>query len=96
MISRKVSACIHMVIADANAMVCELLTDAFRRRRSYQVAGCATTQAEILQIATASHVDVALISAHLVDGRGRGLEAVQQLRKVQPRIRSVVLLERYA
>jgi DNA-binding NarL/FixJ family response regulator len=85
---------IRILVADANAMVCELLSGAFKRRRAYSVIACATNLKEVLDTIKATPIDVALISAHLQDGRGSGLRAVQQMRAVQPKVRTVVMLER--
>ena len=85
---------IRILVADANAMVCELLSGAFKRRRAYSVIACALNLKELLDTIKATPVDVALVSAHLQDGRGSGLRGVQQMRAVQPKIRAVVMLER--
>ena len=85
---------IRILVADANAMVCELLSGAFRRRQAYSVIACAMNLKEILDIIKSTPIDVALLSSHLQDGRGSGLRAVQQMRAVQPKIRAVVMLER--
>ncbi len=85
---------IRILVADANAMVCELLSGAFRRRRDYSVLACAMNIKEVVDTIKAAPIDVALVSAHLQDGRGSGLRAVQQMRAVQPKIRAVVMLER--
>jgi DNA-binding NarL/FixJ family response regulator len=84
----------RLLIADANAMVCELLTGVFKRRHAFQAVGCAVNMQELLTIADAATIDVALVGAHLQDGKGSGLRAVQELRAVRPNTRSVVLLER--
>jgi DNA-binding NarL/FixJ family response regulator len=75
-------------------MICELLKGAFKRRRAFAVEACAVNFAEFFAIAKNTPVDVALVGAHLQDGRGSGLRAVQQIRALQPKARCVVLLER--
>jgi DNA-binding NarL/FixJ family response regulator len=74
-------------------MVCELLTNAFRRRRVFEVAGCAATVEQVLRLAKSADVNVALVPAHLQDGIGRGLDAVRQMRRAASHIRTVCLLE---
>ncbi len=74
-------------------MVCELLSGAFRRRRAFHVIACAVNLTEVLAIAKSDPIDVALVGAHLEEGRGSGLRAVQQMRAIQPKTRAVVLLE---
>jgi two-component system nitrate/nitrite response regulator NarL len=81
-------------VADANAMLCQLLSGAFKRRRGFCVAACAASVKQVLDAVNSNSIDVALVGAHLRDGRNTGLRAVQQIRALQPTVRSVVLLER--
>lgn len=90
----KSAAFIRLLVADANAMVCELLTQAFHRRRMFEVSGCATTTAQVLSVISSAAIDVALVGAHLQDGRGSGLEAIRQMRMHSPHTRGIVLLDR--
>ena len=90
----KIEAPISLLIADANAMVCELLSGALKRRRSFRVVACAIQLEDFLTIAETTAPDVALVGAHLQDGNGSGLRAVQELRAMRPDTRSIVFLER--
>ena len=92
--AKKIEVPISLLIADANAMVCELLSGAFKRRRSFKVLACAVKMGELLSIADTAAINVALVGAHLQDGKGSGLRAVQELRAMRPDTRSIVLLER--
>jgi DNA-binding NarL/FixJ family response regulator len=92
--SNKKQTPIRILIAEANAMICELLSGAFRRRHAFQVVACAVNLKEVTAIVRNTPIDVALVGAHLQDGRGCGLRAVQQVRVLQPKARSVILLER--
>jgi DNA-binding NarL/FixJ family response regulator len=85
---------IRILVAYANAMICELLSQAFKRRRSFAVQGCAVNLTEFLEMASKAPTDVALVSAHLQDGRGSGLRAIQRLRQLQPNTRAIAMLER--
>jgi DNA-binding NarL/FixJ family response regulator len=84
---------ITILIADATAMVCELLKSAFKRRPKYVVKACATTLEDIQRIAQRENINVPLIGTHLANGPFTGIQAVQQLRTVQPKSRSVLLCE---
>jgi DNA-binding NarL/FixJ family response regulator len=84
---------IRILVADANAMFCELVRGALKRRRRFEVVACATNLKELVETLYISAVDVALVGAHLKDGKGSGVRAVQQMRRLRPHIRSVVLLE---
>ena len=88
------SKSISILVADANAMVCELLASAFKRRRPFIVAACATNLKEFQEVAETTQIDVALIGTSLQDGKGSGLKAVGMLRRLQPNSRVVVMLER--
>ncbi|HTM36164.1 MAG TPA: response regulator transcription factor [Terriglobales bacterium] len=92
--AKKIQSPISLLIADANAMVCELLSGAFKGRRSFKVVASAVKMDDFLSIAATTALDVALVGAHLQDGKGSGLRAVQQLRAIRPDTRSIVLLER--
>jgi len=92
--AKKIQAPISILIGDANAMVCELLSGAFKRRRGFNVVACAIKMGDFISIAETMALDVALVGAHLQDGKGSGLRAVQELRAIRPDTRSIVLLER--
>jgi len=92
---RKNQPPIRLLLADANAMVCELFRGALRRRRAFRVVGSVVTVREFLAKAEIETVDIALVGAHLQDGIGSGLRAIQLLRAVRPNARAIVLLERF-
>jgi len=75
-------------------MLCQLLGSAFKRRRGFYVVACAVNLKQALDAVGSNTIDVALIGAHLQDGKNTGLQSVQQMRALQPTIRSVALLER--
>jgi len=81
-------------VADANAMLCQLLSEAFKRKRGFSVVARAVNLKQAFDAVNNNLIDVALVGAHLQDGRNSGLRAVQQIRGLQPNVRSIVLLER--
>jgi DNA-binding NarL/FixJ family response regulator len=58
------------------------------------VVACAINPNQILDAINSEPVDIALIGTHLQAGRNTGLQAVQEIRRQHPTIRSIVLLER--
>jgi len=76
-------------------MLCELLRGALRRRRAFRVVGCEVTVREFLATAQNETIDVVLVGAHLQDGTGSGLHAIQLLRAARPDVRAIVLLQRF-
>lgn len=75
-------------------MLCQLLSGALKRRRGFRVVACAINPNQILDAINSEPVDIALIGTHLQAGRNTGLQAVQEIRRQHPTIRSIVLLER--
>lgn len=58
------------------------------------MVACAINPNQILDAINSEPVDIALIGTHLQAGRNTGLQAVQEIRRQHPTIRSIVLLER--
>lgn len=84
---------IHILIADATAMVCELLKSAFKRRPKFAVRSCATTLGQLEDVVRSELVQVPLVGTNLADGPLTGLEGIKRLRLLQPRCRPILLLE---
>src|SRR5215467_9670362 len=82
-----------VVVADYSTMDCQLLAETVQRRNHLRVIGSATTSDEVVSEIGRLHPDVALISARLRDGAFAGLLALQQLRLMNLRTRSIVLLD---
>jgi len=91
---RKNDISIRILIADSNAMLCQLIRGALKRRRGFSVVACATSFNEIVKAIDSESVDLALVGMHLQGGRNTGLQAVLEIRRQYPTIRCVVLLER--
>jgi DNA-binding NarL/FixJ family response regulator len=84
---------IQILVADSNAMFCELVQRALHRRRGFNVVACATSLRELVTGLDSNNIDIALVGANLKDGKGSGVRAVQRMRSLRPQIRSVVLVE---
>jgi len=91
--SEKKARRIRILVADSNAMFCELVRGVLNRRRGLQVVACATTVKELVEALEKSEIDVALVSVHLREHKGSGLRAVQHMRAIRPQIRSIVLVQ---
>jgi DNA-binding NarL/FixJ family response regulator len=91
--SEKKAARIQILVADSNAMFCELVRGALNRRRGFQVVACATSLKQLVEGLEKNRIDVALVGVHLKDEKGTGLRAVQHMRALRPQVRSVVLIE---
>jgi len=75
-------------------MGCELLRTAFKRyAHQFEVAGCEVSVPGVVRRISQGHVDVALISADLEDGRLTGLEALRSLHSLHPATRVVILFD---
>jgi len=85
---------IRLLIADDSQMGCYLLKAAITRSRfGFHVIACATTRSEILDSLNKHQVDVALVSADLVDGPLAGFEAVREVRAAFPKTPVVLILK---
>ena len=75
-------------------MGCQLLKDALARSRfRFEVVGCATRCAEIIELVKAHPVDVALVSASLQGGPLAGFQALKELQALFPAVRVIILLK---
>jgi DNA-binding NarL/FixJ family response regulator len=84
---------VNVLVADTSPMVCELVANLFKRTPAINVVGWVVDSASALATIRDGAVDVALISADLQDGPGKGFSLAYQLRTALPRIRSIVLLD---
>jgi DNA-binding NarL/FixJ family response regulator len=85
--------CTTVVIADGRRMDCQLLTDTIQRNSHIRVIGCATSCAEVISAVREKQPDVSVVSTKLQDGHFAGLQALQELRKLQPQCRVIMLLD---
>lgn len=85
---------VRVLVGDESTMGCELLRTAFKRySHQFEVAGCEVSVSGVVRLISQGHVDVALISADLEDGRLMGLEALQTLHASHPATRVVILFD---
>jgi len=83
---------VSILIATADTMVGELLAAALNRRRSFRVVAIATTAQEAVNAAASANLNIALVSAALMDGPLSGFNVLRQLREGFPDVKSVMLL----
>jgi len=84
---------ISVMFASSRAMVRELYVQAFKGSLDIRVIGCASSGVEIPSALNANPIDIALITAGLLDGPYSGILAVQSLRASHPHVKPVILLE---
>jgi DNA-binding NarL/FixJ family response regulator len=84
---------VTLVIAQSSNIECQLLADAIRRNRGFELLSYATTSEKLVATVCTHRPDVVLISARLQDGPTAGLAALQKLRVLRSQCRSVVLLD---
>ncbi len=79
------SARIRVLITDETPMACQLLKDALTRSRfRFEVVGCATRCAEIIELVKGHPVDVTLVSENLQGGPLAGFQALKELQAQFP------------
>jgi len=87
---------IHVFVADAASMGCQLMASALRRSRyRIHVTGYATDSGAVQSafIKPSAPIDIAVIGCHLRDGPLAGLRVVAGLRASHPNTRAIVLLD---
>lgn len=82
-----------VVVADATPMDCQLVSQAIQRHNHFRVIGRVFNSSEIISAVRQFQPDVAVISARLQDGAFAGLQALRELRALQPRSRIVIVLD---
>lgn len=87
------SVAITVLVADADVMACRLLASGLRRYRQLRVVECHLPAAGILKQVSQVRPDILLLATTLTDGPLSGLAVARELRKSDPEIRVVVLLE---
>ena len=85
---------VRVLIADADAMGCQLIASALKRcRDQFDVVGLANSEAEVVRQATAHRPNVVLLGSALEEGPRAGLAALEKLRELRPWVRFVMLLQ---
>ncbi|HKV03888.1 MAG TPA: response regulator transcription factor [Candidatus Acidoferrales bacterium] len=87
------SSATTIVIAELNQLGCQLITSAFRSRRTHISVLASTVGArEALALLERQEPDVAVISAQLEEGPLEGYRVLRELRLLQVRTRAILLL----
>jgi two-component system nitrate/nitrite response regulator NarL len=85
---------VHICIAEANQLNCQLLASALHPKRYHlEVSATATDSKSTLALLKENKLDVAVISAQLQDGPLAGYTVLQELRSMQSKTRCIMLLD---
>lgn len=85
---------IRLVIADANLMACQLLSQALELQPQFQVIASVAENENLLPTLEKAKPDVVLIGVHLQDGPLTGFSQLQQIRTQFPDLAFIMLLDR--
>jgi DNA-binding NarL/FixJ family response regulator len=83
---------IRVLVADDTLVHTQLLGEALRREQHFDVSIASNSQ-DVVQAFNRHSIDVAVVSVNLDDQSLHGCVLLRQLRSVDPRIRSVMLLD---
>jgi DNA-binding NarL/FixJ family response regulator len=84
---------ISVLIADADRMSARLLADGLKRgRQNIAVVGVSNSSTETIRELAKSQPDIALINAHLEDGRLSGYHVLQHLQPLSPKTIAIMLI----
>jgi DNA-binding NarL/FixJ family response regulator len=83
---------IRVLVLDSSAIHTQLLADALRRDRTFDVISLDSPQATVKTVIDNS-IDVLVIGANLEEQTNRGLIVLREVRGSRPNVRSVVLLD---
>jgi len=87
------TSAIQILIAEANELNCQLVTNALRpRRHGVSVIACTAGSREAIELLKKRAPDVAVISAQLGDGPFEGYNVLRQLHALQLKTRAILLL----
>jgi DNA-binding NarL/FixJ family response regulator len=91
--SQPLSGSISVLIADADRMSAHLIADGLTRgRNDIVVVAVSNSSAETIRELEKSRPDIALINAHLEDGRLRGYHVLQYLQLLSPKTVAIMLI----
>jgi two-component system nitrate/nitrite response regulator NarL len=92
-LSQPLNGSISVLIADADRMSAHLIADGLTRgRHDIAVVAVSNSSAETIRELEKSQPDIALINAHLEDGRLRGYHVLQCLQLSSPRTVAIMLI----
>lgn len=90
---QRARSCINVVIAEANRLNCQLIESAFRARRmGVAIVASAIESQRALSLLKEHEPDVAVISSQLGDGPLEGYRLLREMRSLQSKTRSIMLL----
>ena len=81
-----------VVVCESSSLSCQLLADTIQRGHHLRVVGLATNNADLISAVQDTEADIAVIGTELKNGINSGIIAVQQLRGLHPRPRTILLL----
>lgn len=92
-LSPTLNTTISVLIADADRLSADLIADGLTRgRQDINVVAVSNNSAEALRELERSRPDIALINAHLEDGRMRGYHVLQYLQTFSPKTSAIMLI----
>jgi DNA-binding NarL/FixJ family response regulator len=92
-LSQPLGGSISVLIADADRMSARLIAEGLTRGRpDIVVVAVSNSSAETIQELEKSQPDIALINAHLEDGRLRGYHVLQHLQMLAPKTVAIMLI----
>src|SRR5579863_9852679 len=92
-LSQPLNASISVLIADADLMSAHLIADGLKRgRHDISVVAVSNSSAETIRELERNQPDIALINAHLEDGRLRGYHVLQYLQALSPKTVAIMLI----
>jgi two-component system nitrate/nitrite response regulator NarL len=92
-LAQSLNASISVLIADADRMSADLIADGLTRgRNDIAVVAVSNSSAETIRELEKSQPDIALINAHLKDGRLRGYHVLQYLQMLSPKTVAIMLI----
>ena len=92
-LSQRVYASISILIADADRMSAHLIADGLTRgRNDIVVVAVSNSSDETIRELEKNRPDIALINAHLKDGRLRGYHVLQYLQVLSPKTVAIMLI----
>ena len=90
---RALTESISVLIADADRMSAHLIAEGLMRgRHDFDVVAIANSFGETIREIEKNQPDIALISAHLQDGRMRGYHVLQYLQMLSPKTIAIMLI----
>jgi two-component system nitrate/nitrite response regulator NarL len=84
---------IRVLVVDDTRIHTQLLADALRRDRRFDVISSPSHSRDLIEVANQHNVDVVVISSNLDEEPLRGFDVLRELRAKHPDLRAIVLLD---